>query len=130
MKIVKSIELKGKVHETLLLDELYKYGINHDPSMSMGLNVKMKRREIDAVWKTGDFTYIIEAKPELNFEAIGQVLVYEYLYKKRHPEEKTKKGIICKEAIEQEFLSFCLEKDITVFALTENGIYEHKPNAV
>lgn len=102
-----SVKLKQGVHETLLLNELYKYGSNLDPSIDMRLNVKLNRREIDVIWKRIDFTYIIEAKPKLNFEAIGQVLVYEYLYKEKHPEEKIKKGIV--EPIERDLLNFCLE---------------------
>lgn len=135
MEIVESEKIKG--HEAILLSKLAEYGKdpNHNPSMRLELRDKITikdhydRRQIDAVGKRGDFTYIIEAKPKLNFEAIGQVFVYEYLYRKIHPNEKIKKGIVCESGTEDLF-SFCTEKDITVFVVTVNGIYEQKPNTI
>ncbi len=133
MKIVEELIIKGKEHETKLLSELEKYAKSKTDTLEFEPNVAIRGnekrcKEIDAIWKRRDFTYIIEAKPELNFEAIGQVFVYEYLYQKS--KEKIKKGIVCKNPIDQDLLSFCLKKDITVFEVTKSGVEEHPPNAV
>ncbi len=138
MKIVPEMVIKTSKHEWPLLDKLEKYAKSKtDQSARLDFSTKIiirgderRCKGIDAIWKRGDFTYIIEAKPELNYEAIGQVYAYEYLYQKMQPEEITKKAIVCREPIDQDLLSFCSEKDITVFALTKNGIHEHIPNAI
>jgi hypothetical protein len=140
VELVEEITMKYNDHHWPLLTELKKYAeSNTDPSTALEFRpVKIKYNEkrgkgIDAIWKRGNFNYIIEAKPELNFEAIGQVNVYEFLYEKIHPTEKIKKGIVCKEpidTIDRDLLSYCSEKDITIFTLTKNGIYEHTPNAI
>lgn len=92
------------------------------------------QKRIDTIGKRGEFTYIIEIKPKLNFAAIGQVFIYEFLYqnhlKKKNLNEKIKKGICCEDINDRVLLSFCSQKDITVFELTKNGIKEHPPNAV
>ncbi len=132
-QIVEELIIKGKVHEIELLSELEKYAKSKTDTLEFRTNIAIwgnekRYKEIDAIWKRRDFTYIIEAKPQLNFEAIGQVFVYEYLY--QNIKEKIKKGIVCKKSIDQDLLSFCLKKDITVFELTKNGVDEHLPNAV
>lgn len=135
LRIIPVEEMKGR--ESILLSKLAVYGKdpNLDASMRLELrdritiedNRKLKR--IDAIGKRGDFTYIIEAKRKLNYEAIGQVFIYECLYAKQHPgeKEKIKKGIVCQDTTDEVLLSFCKENDITVFELTTNGIKEHKP---
>lgn len=53
------------------------------------------RYRIDIVWKTGTETYVIEVKERLTSEAIGQAITYKELYKKEHPDENVKSGIVC-----------------------------------
>lgn len=88
---------------------------------------------IDAIGKGGEFTYIIEVEPKLNYIAIGQVCVYGYLYQKHLHEkdkEKIKKVIFCNDTTDQALLCTCSKYDITVFELTKNGVEKHSPNAV
>ncbi len=133
MERIEEITSKNKKLESNLL-KLFKNYAESQTEPKFPIRVYESRsKEIDAVWKRGDLTFIIEAKiieakSTQFYEAIGQVFVYEYLYQKVYPNEKTKKGIVCEEhIIDQEFLSFCSEKDITIFVRTKNGFYEHEP---
>jgi len=60
-----------------------------------GVPKTVGRYKIDIVWKTGIETFVIEVKEQLNFEAIGQAIVYKELYKKEYPNENIKSGIVC-----------------------------------
>lgn len=88
---------------------------------------------IDAIGKpeSGDITYIIEAKRELKnnkvYEAIGQVFVYEYIYKEdpvhpEHKQENTRKVIVCKKVNNISVLNFCKAKGIDVIEITDKNI--------
>lgn len=72
------------------------------------------RKAIDLVVHTNQTLYLIEVKPKLNWEAFGQVIAYEYLFKKENPKLNTQKGIVCKE-IDREILAVCDEFNIKVF---------------
>lgn len=89
-------------------------------------DVYVSQKRIDAIGKRSGITYIIESKEKLNFESFGQVIIYEYLYKQTH-REITKKGIVCSDIDDAVFFSACMDFDIHVFELTDNGINEHKP---
>ena len=66
--------------------------------------------------------WIIEVKPKLNWEAFGQVIAYEYLFKKENLSSYTQKGIVCEE-IDSEILTICREFDIKVF-MWQNGRFK------
>lgn len=69
---------------------------------------------IDYVCVIGNTAWIIEGKRVLNYEAVGQVNVYSYLFSKDYPQFSIRKAIVCKESdplIEQ----YCREFDIKVF---------------
>ena len=65
-----------------------------------GKEKEVGKRMIDVVCKTPEATWIIEVKPQLDFQAIGQTLVYKNLYEKEHL-GKVKCGIVCNYANEE-----------------------------
>jgi hypothetical protein len=79
------------------------------------------RKAIDLVIDTADSVWIIEAKPRLNCEAMGQVLLYGDLYEQEHDATRVKLGILCGE-LEGEILLSCHKRRITVFQVTESGV--------
>jgi len=78
------------------------------------------RRSIDLVYHTRDCVWIIEAKRVLNFEAIGQVVVYSTLYAEGHPTRIVKRGIVCYSA-DEELIRACKKNGITVFQIGRDG---------
>ena len=78
------------------------------------------RRSIDLVYYTRDHVWIIEAKRVLNFEAIGQVIVYSTLYAEEHPTEIVKMGIVCYSA-DEELIRACRKNGITIFQIGRDG---------
>ncbi len=90
-------------------------------------------KKIDAVGKckSEDVTYIIEAKQELKnnkaYEAIGQVLVYEYIYKEdrtnpKHKQENTRKVIVCGKVDDGLAFHFCMLNGIDIIEITDKYI--------
>lgn len=73
------------------------------------------RKAIDIICHTDQDTWVIEAKPKLNWEAFGQVIAYAHLLQKEYPASQTQKGIVCKKT-DPEILAICEEFDINVFA--------------
>jgi ribosomal protein L33 len=77
------------------------------------------KRKIDLVIQGDNKDWIIEIKMRLDkaagYSAIGQVVVYEMLWRKEHPNKKTKKGIICLSASE-ELLNAARIVGISVFS--------------
>ena len=55
------------------------------------------RKSIDLVVRTDQKIWVIEVKPKLNWEAFGQVIAYEYLFKKENSKVQIQKGIVCKD---------------------------------
>ena len=80
------------------------------------------RKSIDLLVESGETKWIIEVKPKLNWEAFGQVIAYEHLFKKENPSSYTQKGIVCNE-IDPEILTICREFDIKVF-MWQNGKFK------
>lgn len=78
------------------------------------------RKIIDLVCYTTNCVWIIEAKKELNFEAIGQVIVYSTLYAENDPTKVIKKGIICY-ATDEDLIRVCRKNGITVFKIQRDG---------
>ena len=76
------------------------------------------RKSIDLVVCTDQKTWIIEVKPNLNWEAFGQVIAYEYLFEKESPKVQIQKGIVCKN-LDPEILAICEEFNIQVFVWQE-----------
>jgi len=77
--------------------------------------VEVGGKRIDLIVRTGDTDWIIEIEWKLNYEAIGQVIVYENEWKKNHPGRQTKKAIIC--AISsQELVQAANKEGIIVFS--------------
>jgi len=72
------------------------------------------RKSIDLVVHTDQKIWIIEVKPKLNWEAFGQVIAYEHLFRKENPKVQVQKGIVCKD-IDTEILAICEEFNIKVF---------------
>ena len=72
------------------------------------------RKSIDLVVHTDQKIWIIEVKPKLNWEAFGQVIAYEHLFRKENPKVQVQKGIVCKD-IDPEILAICEEFNIKVF---------------
>lgn len=79
------------------------------------------RKAIDLIIHTADSVWIIEAKPRLNCEALGQVLLYGDLYELEQDATHVKLGIVCGE-LEGEILLSCQKRRITVFQVTESGV--------
>ena len=77
------------------------------------------RKSIDIVFHTEKGTWIIEAKPKINWEAFGQVIAYAHLYKKYKQITQINMGIICKD-IDQEISKICEEFNIQVFFWEDN----------
>lgn len=123
-------------YETSLLDKFIGSGVlkgNFKREVKVGKNIgEVKyglinytfdyRKSIDAICYTDNEVWILEAKKKLNYEALGEVLVYSNLYKQEHPEKEIRMGIICGE-IETEILEVCKVYGITVF---EVGVEEVK----
>jgi hypothetical protein len=72
------------------------------------------RKAIDLVIETRDDMWVIEAKPRLNCEALGQVLLYGDLYGAEHSKKPVKLGIVCGQ-LEAEVLGACQKRGVTVF---------------
>ena len=78
------------------------------------------RRSIDLVYHTRDYVWVIEAKRALNFEAIGQVIVYSTLYAEEHLTKIIKRGIVCY-SVDEELVRVCKKNGITVFQVKPDG---------
>ncbi len=65
--------------------------------------------------------WVVEAKPRLNCEALGQVLLYGDLYETEDSEKPVKLAIVCYE-LDAEVLTSCHKRCITVFQVTEDGV--------
>lgn len=72
------------------------------------------RKAADAVCKSDTETWVLEVKRQLNYEALGAVLVYRHLYKSEHSAEVVRAGIVC-ESIDEEIASTCNELNVKVF---------------
>ena len=77
------------------------------------LLVQPKPPALDCVW-------VIEAKPRLGCEALGQVLLYGDLYEAENKEKTVKLGIVCCD-LEVEVLATCHKRRISVFEVAEDG---------
>jgi len=62
----------------------------------------------------GIVDWLFEIEKQLNYQAIGQTLVYECLYKLDHPKSLTQKAIICQNGKLDHFLT-CMNNNIQVF---------------
>lgn len=101
--------LKGKFEREV------RVGGNISSATFLGREVVLDYRKfIDALCHTDHETWILEAKMKLNYEAVGQVLVYRHLYKQQFPHAIFKLGIVCK-TIEQEIGTACEELGIDIF---------------
>ncbi len=72
---------------------------------------------IDFVCIVKDTAWIIEGKSKLNYEAVGQVNVYSYLFSKDYPQFSVKKAIICEES-DPLIENYCKECGIVVFCVS------------
>jgi len=72
------------------------------------------KRRIDLVIRREDEDWVIEIERTLNYEAIGQVTVYEKLWKERNPYRKVRKGIICLTA-SKDLLDVAKKENIEIF---------------
>lgn len=79
-------------------------------------------RRVDAICDTGDVVWVLEAKMDLNNQVIGQVLVSEFLFREDHPDQKIKKGIICKTGNDT-LEDVCEWQDIEVFKEGARGTF-------
>jgi hypothetical protein len=86
-----------------------KYGSVFDWRKSIDLVVYTEQKK--KIW-------IIEVKPKLNWEAFGQIIAYEHLFKKENPPLYVQKSIVCNES-DSEILAICEEFDIKVFVWQE-----------
>ena len=67
---------------------------------------RIKSKRIDLIIKRDHCIEIYEVKPKLNASALGQLLVYSYLYKKNYMQKDARPvllGVIC-EALDEEIL--------------------------
>ena len=76
--------------------------------------IGMKR--IDLVVRTGKVDWIIEVERELNYTAIGQVLVYSILWNIIHPGGRIVRGIVTKSAPDKDILNSARILGIKVFS--------------
>ena len=75
------------------------------------------RKPIDAVCRSVSETWILETKKRLNYEALGEVIVYSVLYKNAHPDEKVRLGIVCEE-VDGDIAEACDKNGVSVFQVT------------
>ncbi len=71
----------------------FPFQLGHDSFDIINNNIygnESRGKKPDAIWEKKDLTYIIEAENVLNYHAIGQVFVYEYLYQKNASKRKIK----------------------------------------
>jgi len=81
-----------------------------------GAKKTMGRKFIDLVCKKPSETWVIEVEPELSSTALGQAIIYGELYKKEHPNEVVKVGIVCRTAYDEVY-SICEKYVDKVFVL-------------
>lgn len=84
--------------------------VSKNPSKYSFLGTK----RIDLVIRSEDADWVVEVERDLNYEAIGQVLVYSTLWRINNPDRKIVKAIVC-ESAEQEFLDVANILGIKVF---------------
>ena len=74
-------------------------------------------KEADALCETPDGTYwVFEAEAELNYTAIGQAKVYQYLFSMDHPGVEVRAAIVCGSA-RKDLWAACKENGIEVFVI-------------
>lgn len=113
--------------ERELLDSLIKKKLGEGKAE---FEVSVRRKQIDMVFEKENEIWLVEAKEKLNFEALGQVLTYEKLYREQFsPQKALKLGIVCEEGdsgIEQA----CQSQGMKVFILPEQEAKEEKIEGV
>jgi len=79
------------------------------------VKIGSKGKRIDLVFEKEDEIWLIEAKRQLNFEALGQILTYKKLYEKEiSPLKNIKLGIICEE-VDEEIEEVCKREEVIIF---------------
>lgn len=79
-----------------------------------GKETRVAQKSIDAVCHTSEEDWVLETKQTLNYTSIGEILVYDYLYKKLATGKSVKMGIVCEE-VDQELIEVCKSLGIVVF---------------
>jgi len=79
------------------------------------IEVRVGRKSIDMVCEKGNVIWVAEAKKQLDYKAVGQVLSYMNLYKKRNGKE-IKTAIVCWYG-DSQIESACQELGIEVFVV-------------
>lgn len=98
-------------------------GLKADLSYQYGFMKPNSLKYIDCVCKISDENevWIIEAKKELNYEAIGQVLTYSDLFSLDYPCLKIRKAIICEKS-DPPLENTCKKREIEVFVIKEKEL--------
>jgi len=112
--------------ETQLIDKFIKSGLlkgEFDLEAKVGKEFSGPfdyRKSIDVICHSTEGVWVIEAKKALNYEALGEVVVYASLFAKEHPTDRVMMGIICLE-LDREILDVCMSLGIVVFKLSGEG---------
>jgi len=79
------------------------------------------RKFADLLIETDIEVWIIEAKTQLNYDALGEVLTYATLYESQCRGKPIRMGIVCG-AIDEEILEACHKCGVMVFEVGDSGI--------
>lgn len=116
-------------NEGELLDRLIKEKLGKGKA-EFEVNVGLAGKRIDLVFEKQDEIWLIEAKKELNYDALGQVLTYKKLYLHKVPPSKDLKlGIAC-EGGDSEIEAACKSEGVQVFVLTQGKEEEIKKSPI
>ncbi len=86
------------------------------------VNVEFEGKRIDLVFEKESEIWLIEAKRQLNFVALGQVLTHKKLYEhKTLPLKNIKLGIVCEET-DAEVEEACKSEEMEIFVFPEDKI--------
>jgi hypothetical protein len=126
--LIKQLEASGKLGNHLPYEK-FRTGVRVESAKALtirGLGKFSHPKIIDAMfvrWKEPKSFYIIEAKRELDYKAIGQVLAYGILWKKRKramPIANAQMAIVCRRH-DSELLYVCNMLNISVYEVRDKG---------
>ena len=82
--------------------------------------------KVDAVAYSGATTYIIEVKPKAAAKAVGQVILYDFLYTRKYGRIRDTQAVIVTDEIMPDMPEFCEEHDILLISVVQGRKHEHR----
>ena len=112
--------LKGRwERETPLAPATGERGIVDDPANVA--SPPAATRFADAVCQEPSADWVIEAKRNLSYQALGQVLAYGILYEGGHPGRTVRRAVVC-ELVDPVVLQACRRFDVRVFQVVSGEV--------